>query len=432
MNRQILALAIPNILTSLSVPLLGVVDTALMGRLEDIYYLGALAIGSMIFNFIYWLFGFLRMGTTGFTAQAHGENNPETLSLYLVRPLCIAMLIALSLLVLQYPIAELSFYWVESSAEVEKFAREYFSIRIWAAPATLMLYVLNGWFLGRQNARFPMYLAFAINIVNIAANVYFVNGLGMNAAGVAWGTLVAQYVGLFLAFGLLLKRYGELLPYFAPALRQWQGFKRFFQVNSDIFIRTLCLLATFTFFTAESARLGEKVLAVNTILLQFLTVMAYGVDGFAYAAESLVGKYLGAGQYEQLKRAVRYLFYWGQGFGLAFACLYFFGFSQIFYVFTDKRELLLAAIPYLGWVVAGPLVNTPCFIWDGIYIGATASVAMRNSMLISTLLVFFPAYYLLAPTLGTHALWAAMLLFMFSRGLTLTLMSKQHIFQRLR
>ena len=367
MNKQILALAIPNILTNLSVPLLGLVDTALMGRMEGVAYLGAIALGGMIFNFIYWIFGFLRMGTTGFTAQAHGENNPALLSLHFVRPALIALLLGLLILCLQYPLAQLSFYLIQSTAEVEMLAREYFFIRIWAAPATLMLYVLNGWFLGRQNARYPMYLAVFINLVNISANLYFVWVLKLNAAGVAWGTLCAQYLGLALGLFLFLRKYTELRPFFRASVRQWQGMKRFFLVNGDIFIRTLCLLFTFSFFTAESARLGEDVLALNTILLQYLTLMAFGVDGFAFAAESLVGKSLGEGDQQGLKEVIRKLFYWGEGLGILFAVTYFFFFSEIFYVFTDKPELLAAAMPYLGWIVLGPVINTPCFIWDGIY-----------------------------------------------------------------
>lgn len=429
MNKQILALAIPNILTNLAVPLLGIVDTALMGRLDNLSYIGAIAIGSLIFNFVYWIFGFLRMGTTGFTAQAHGENNPEALSSSLMRPLSIALGIALVLMAVQIPLAQLSFYLIESSPQVETFASEYFFIRIWAAPATLMLYVLNGWFLGRQNARYPMYIAFLVNGVNIVANLYFVKVLHLNAAGVAWGTVIAQYMGLGLALGLGLHKYRELIPYLMPSLRQGTELKRFFLVNGDIFIRTLCLLLTFSFFTAESARLGEDVLAVNTILLQFWTLMAYGIDGFAFAAESLVGKYLGAGQRHLLKQTIQRLFLWGMGLGIGFALTYFFFFSSLFGIFTDKKELLALAMPYMAWVVLGPLVNTPCFIWDGIYIGATASVAMRNAMLISTLVVFFPCYWLLLPYLGNHALWVAMLCFMVSRGITLTLGAPHYIFK---
>ena len=400
-----------------------------MGRLDNLAYIGAIAIGSLIFNFVYWIFGFLRMGTTGFTAQAHGENNPEALSSSLMRPLSIALAIALTLMALQVPLAQLSFYLIQSSAEVESFAREYFFIRIWAAPATLMLYVMNGWFLGRQNARYPMYIAFLVNGVNIAANLYFVKVLNLNASGVAWGTLIAQYMGLALAFTLFFKQYRALIPYLAPSLRHGTELKRFLLVNGDIFIRTLCLLLTFSFFTAESARLGEEVLAVNTILLQFWTLMAYGIDGFAFAAESLVGKYLGAGHIHLLKKTIQRLFLWGMGLGLGFALIYFFFFSSLFGIFTDKQELLTQAMPYMMWVVLGPLVNTPCFIWDGIYIGATASVAMRNAMLISTLVIFFPCYWLLLPYLGNHALWVAMLCFMASRGITLSLGAPRHIFK---
>lgn len=428
MHREILALAIPNILTNLAVPLLGIVDTALMGHLDAVSYVGAIAIGSMIFNFIYWLFGFLRMGTTGFTAQAHGRNEPAELTGHLVRPLLLALGIGLLIIAVQGPLAWLSFAVVESSAEVEFFAREYFSIRIWAAPATLMLYVFNGWFLGRQNARFPMYLAFFGNGVNIAVSWLCVQSLGLKTAGVAWGTLCAQYLTLLLALGLCWGRYRGLWAHVPASLRHWQGMGDFFRVNRDIFIRTLCLLLTFGFFTAESARYGETLLAVNTILLQFLSLMAYGVDGFAFAAESLVGKVWGGPSKAALKPLIRRLFLWGEGLGLAFALIYAVCFTPIFSLFTDKTELLMAALPFMPWVVLGPLVNSFCFIWDGIYLGATASRPMRNSMLFSVLIIFFPVYYLSQPFLGIQGLWLAMCAFMASRGLSLTWSARRHLF----
>lgn len=430
MHREILALALPNILTNLAVPLLGIVDTALMGRLDAVSYLGAIAIGSMIFNFIYWLFGFLRMGTTGFTAQAHGRQDEAALTGYLVRPLLLAAGIGMALIALQVPLAGLSFWVVEASPAVEQFARAYFIIRIWAAPATLMLYVLNGWFLGRQNARYPMYLAFFGNSVNILVSGFCVWGLGLKTAGVAWGTLCAQYLTLFLALGLLTWRYRGLWSHVKGSLRHWQDMGHFFRVNRDIFVRTLCLLLTFGFFTAESARYGETLLAVNTILLQFLSVMAYGVDGFAFAAESLVGKVWGADkgtQPHELKPLIRRLFLWGEGLGLLFAGVYGLCFTPLFYLFTDKPHLLLAALPFVPWVVLGSLINSFCFIWDGIYLGATASRPMRNTMLLSVFGVFFPVYYLVQPFWGIHALWLAMMAFMASRGLSLTWTARRYL-----
>lgn len=400
-----------------------------MGHLDEIYYLGAIAIGGMIFNFLYWGFGFLRMGTTGLTAQAYGEESAELTILNLIRPLIVAFLIGVVLILFQNVIANISFYLVETTPAVEFHARNYFDIRIWAAPATLILYVFNGWFLGMQNARFPMFLAFLINSLNIGFNLLFVKYYAMNATGVAWGTLLAQYGGLLFAITLFLLTYTHLKQdlQFSGILR-WSELKRFFNVNRDIFIRTLCLMITLTFFTAESSRLGESTLAINTILLQFWMLMAYGVDGFAFAAESLVGKYTGAKDLSGLRKLVQLLFYWGLGLATVFSLVYMLFFPELFLIFTDKHELLIQALPFYFWIVSGPLTNTPCFLWDGIYIGATASKAMRNSMIISTFVVFFPIYYLFKSTLGNHALWLAMMLFMICRGITLGWGAKKYVF----
>ena len=430
MNRKILNLAIPNIISNLSVPLLGVVDTALIGHLEEAYYLGAIALGSMIFNFIFWGFGFLRMGTTGITAQSFGEENQTESIMTLARALAVAGTFSLLILLLQVWIADLSFWLVKASPEVERYTRIYFNIRIFSAPATLGLYAINGWFLGMQNARYPMAVTIALNTVNIVLDVYFVRGLGMHVDGVAWGTLIARYVGLAIALVLLAVKYRSWLQeYVHGLLMEVKALKKFFTVNRDIFIRTLCLIFTFSFFTAKSATFGDVILAANSILLQLWMIVSYGTDGFAFAAESLIGRYKGSDQQGRLTLAVKYCFIWGAGIGVLASAVYGLFDIHILRLFTDQQPVIEAAMVVFGWTIAGPAVSSFGYIWDGVFIGATETPPMRNSMIIATLVFFLPAYFIGEPFLGNHAIWLAMTLFMVGRGLTLTLYAPKHIFK---
>ena len=270
MNKEILRIAIPNIVSNISIPLLGLVDLAILGHLESGIYIGAVALGSMIFNFIYFGFGFLRMSTSGFTAQAYGAKNKQEVILTLGRALTAALAGSIIVLLLQYPIAWVGFGLISGSAEVEMLAREYFFIRIFAAPAAVSLFAITGWFLGMQNAKYPMIIALVVTLLNLLFNLIFIYGLGMKSDGVAWGTLLAQYCGLTLAIILFLKKYRSYLSFWTyKAMMQIAALKRFFLVNRDILIRTLMLLATLSFFTAESANLGDNILAANSILLQF-------------------------------------------------------------------------------------------------------------------------------------------------------------------
>ena len=432
MNRRILRLAVPNIISNLSVPLLGAVDTALVGHLEEVYYLGAIAVGSMIFNFLFWGFGFLRMGTTGLTAQAFGERNRRESVLILGRALGVAAIFSGLILLLQAWIADLSFWLVEATPEVERFTKIYFDIRIYSAPATLGLYAINGWFLGMQNARYPMIVTIFLNALNIALDVLFVYGMNMNVDGVATGTLIARYAGIVLALALLIWRYRDWLSEYAHAqLLELAAVKKFFTVNRDIFIRTLCLIFTFSFFTAKSAEFGNVILAANSILLQLWMIVSYGVDGFAFAAESLIGRYTGARDSGRVRTAVKYSFGWGVGLGIAASLIYWLGDERIIYLFTDQQNVIDAAMVYFAWTVAGPTVSSFCYIWDGIFIGATATSPMRDSMLIATLAVFLPVYFVGLGHLGNHALWLALVLFMIARGITLGLFAPKYIFGRI-
>ncbi|MDZ7772496.1 MAG: MATE family efflux transporter [Balneolaceae bacterium] len=428
MNRNVLRLALPNIISNLSVPLLGAVDTALVGHLENVWYLGAIAVGGMIFNFIFWGFGFLRMGTTGITAQAFGQDDRTESVLTLARALAVAGVLSLIILLLQVWILELGLYFIDASSEVQRYTRIYFSIRIWSAPATLSLYAINGWFLGMQNARYPMIVTIVLNALNIVLDVLFVYGMGMHVDGVALGTLIARYFGLVLAVGLLAWKYREWLASYAhDRLWELKALVRFFSVNRDIFIRTLCLIFTFTFFTAKSAGFGDTVLAANSILLQMWMIVAYGIDGFAFAAESLVGRYTGSGERDKLVKAVRWCFLWGIGMGVTASAVYGLLDRPILSLFTDQEPVIAAALAVYGWTIVGPTVSSFCYIWDGIFIGATATGPMRDSMLLATLLLFLPAFYASLGWLGHHAIWLAMVVFMVGRGATLTWYARRHI-----
>lgn len=431
MNKSILRLAIPNIISNLTVPLLSFVDIALMGHLDSEVYIGAIALGGIIFNYIFWSLGFLRMGTTGFTAQAYGRENWEEVFLILIRALGVAILAASVLLILQYPIAELSFLLIEGSPEVEAEARSYFYARIYAAPATVSLYALMGWFLGIQNARIPMFTAILINVANIGFSFWFVVGLGYSASGVAWGTVLAQYLGCFFALSIFLSRYKTLWKYWSlEAILQRKALLEFFRVNQDIFIRTLVLVFAFSFFYAQSAAYGDTLLAVNSILLQFNMMLAFGIDGFAFAAESLVGKYLGARDQSALKKVIQYIFYWGMALALVFTLVYSLGGDSIMHLLTKHEEVIALAQHYQFWILIAPVIHSVCFIWDGIYIGATASRAMRNSTFIATFGAYLPVYYLSADYLENHALWLAMTVFMMARGLVLSLWAKRMIYAK--
>lgn len=418
MNRKILRLAIPNIISNLSVPLLSTVDTALMGRMESESYIGAVALGALIFNFVYWGFGFLRMGTTGLTAQAFGQQDKSRIIQTLGRAMLVALGSAIVILLLQWPVKALSFGIIDGSETVESLARAYFDIRIWAAPATLALYALTGWFLGMQNAFYPMLLTVFTNAVNIAANIVFIRYFDMKVEGVAWGTVIAQYLGVLLGLALFYKKYRYLLVAFSRrAVLELKALKAFLLLNGDIFIRTFLLIFVFSFFTDRSAAQGDLILAANAVLLQYFSWMAHGTDGFAFAAESLIGQYVGARNYALLNKSIKYSFGWGMGLAFAFTLFYGISGEYLLAVFTDQADVIACALPYLWWIVLLPVAATPGFIWDGIFIGFAASKAMRNTML-PAVAAFLVMYYVLAfgTSLGNHGLWIAFLTFMVIRG----------------
>ena len=425
MNRRILHLAIPSIVSNITVPLLGLVDVTIVGHLGATAYIGAIAVGGLLFNILYWNFGFLRMGTSGLTSQAYGRKDKEAEIRVLVQAVSVGLFSALAMLILQYPIERLAFRLLDTSAEVEQYAVTYFRICIWGAPAVLAQYGFTGWFIGMQNSRYPMYIAIVMNVINIVCSSCFVFLFGMKVEGVALGTVVAQYSGVMMAWGLWFYNYKELRGRitFKGSL-QLIAMRRFFAVNRDIFLRTLCLIGVTTFFTSTGARQGDVILAVNTLLMQLFTLFSYIMDGFAYAGEALSGRYVGACNLVQLKRAVKALFCWGVGLSLVFTLLYGIGGENFLGLLTNDTIVIETAGHYFYWVLAIPLAGFAAFLWDGILIGATATRFMLWAMLVASG-SFFVIYYCFSGATNNHMLWLAFLVYLALRGIMQTLWSRK-------
>lgn len=420
MNKRILGLAFPSIISNITVPLLGLVDVSIVGHLGSATYIGAIAVGGMLFSMIYWIFGFLRMGTSGLTAQAYGRRDLAEVILLFVRSLGIAFGLALLLILLQYPILKVAFTLIDATPAIKELASLYFRICIWGAPAVLGLYSFAGWFVGMQNSRFPMYIAITQNVVNIAASLFFVFVWNRGVAGVAMGTLVAQYAGLLMASLLWYGYYRRLWQKLNwQMLTDYEAMRSFFILNRDIFFRTLCLVAVTTYFTSRGAEQGDIILAVNTLMMQLFTLYSYIMDGFAYAGEALTGRYVGAHNQADLTRMIQTLFAWGVGLALAFTLLYGIGGSSFLSLLTNEQEVLNASSDYFYWVLAIPLAGMAAFLWDGIYIGATASRQMLYSMLVASI-SFFILQGIFQQRMGNHALWMAFIAYLFLRGLVQT------------
>lgn len=369
------------------------------------------------------------MGTSGMTSQAYGKHDLDEVARLLLRSVGVGLLIAIILVALQYPIRKLAFAFIQTTEEVEQLGTLYFRICIWGAPAMLGLYGFAGWFIGMQNSRFPMYIAITQNIVNIAASLCFVYLFHMKVAGVAWGTLTAQYAGFLMALSLWIRYYGGLKKHIAwHEVLKREAVLRFFQVNRDIFLRTLCLVVVTLFFTSAGAAQGEIVLAVNTLLMQLFTLFSYIMDGFAYSGEALVGKYVGANNRLALYRTVRQLFIWGVGLSTGFTLLYFFGGKSFLGLLTNETSVIREAGNYFYWVLAIPLTGFAAFLWDGIFIGATATRQMFYSMLVASG-SFFLVYYSLHTWMGNHALWLAFIVYLSLRGIMQAVLSRKILYQ---
>ena len=405
------------ILSNVSVPLLGMVDTGVVGHLDSPVYLGAVAIGATIFGFLYTGMNFLRMGTTGIAAQRYGADDYDGLRVSLGQALIVAQLIALLLLVLQGPLGRIALELIGAEPDVETYALEYFSIRIWSAPGTLANYALIGWFLGLQNARVPLLIFLTINITNIILDLVFVLGLGMKVDGVALASVIAEYTALLVALIFAARELRKRAGHWPLArLFRVRAYAAFFSVNANLFVRTLALMFTFFFVTAQGARLGGLVLAANAILMNFVNLTSFALDGIAHAAEALVGKAVGQRNRTSLEESVRLCLKWSLYFAAGISLIYLFAGQFLVNVLTDLPDVRGTTMIYLPWVIISPLIAVWSFLYDGVYVGATRAREMRDIMIVSTFIVFLPGWYLLQD-FGNHGLWAAFTLFMASRGI---------------
>lgn len=423
-NRDILRLAIPSIISNITVPLLGIVDVAIVGHIGDENYIGAIAIGSMVFNVIYWLFGFLRMGTSGFTSQAFGAGNTQATAYVLRKMLVLSFGVAAAFVLFQLPIRHLAFLLMGVNNDIHPLVATYYNIVVWGAPATLGLYVLTGWLVGMQNTRVPMWVSIVQNIINIAASALLVFAFHMGIAGVAIGTLVAQWAGFVMSLLSLRSCYAqEWQTALSNTITKLQSHTEiftisFFSANRDIFLRTLCLVSVNLFFTAAGSRQGAMMLSVNTLLMTFFTLFSYVMDGFAYAGEALAGRYFGARDSKSLNRLVLRLMHWGIALSVAFALVYLLAGEAILALLTDKQPVVVAAADYRLWAVMVPLTGFAAFVFDGIFIGITATRAMFMSCFVGAI-AFFLIYYSLFGEWHNHALWLALNIYLALRGVVL-------------
>ena len=431
-RNDILQLALPAIVTNITVPLLGLVDTAIVGHMGAATYIGAVSVGSMIFNLVYWVFGFLRMGTSGMTAQAYGRKDLAEAARLLGRSVLVALTVALAVVVLQWPLCEVMMWFIGPTADVRPLAATYFRIVVWGAPASLGLFALTGWMIGMQNTRLPMVVSIVQNVVNIMASLVLVYVLGMKVEGVAIGTVVAQYAGLLTATGLLWRSYRTVLGKWRMENGEWRigrggrllwvtrGLGPFFRVNRDIFLRTLFLVAVNLYFTSAGARQGATILAVNTLLMQLYLLFSYIMDGFAFAGEALGGRYWGAADKVMLRSVVRRMFGWGAAMTLLFTAVYVLGGMPFLRLLTDEPSVVEASRSYVWWAYLIPVAGVAAFVWDGIFIGTTLTRGMLLSSAVAAV-VFFLGVWLLMPLMGNHGLWLSMLLYLAVRGITQTL-----------
>ncbi len=391
----------------------------MVGHLPQAFYLGAVAVGALIFNFLYWGFGFLRMGTTGFVAQAHGADDSDEIRAALARAIIVAAGVAAAVLVTQTLVIGAAMALIDASAEVESHARAYFAIRVWGAPAALANYVVLGWFLGLQNARAGLLLQVVINGVNIVLDLVFVVGLGMAVEGVALATIIAEYTGLALGALMIHRALGRLGGAWRLArILDMPRLRRMIGVNRDIFLRTLCLISAFAYLTVQGAKMGDVILAANAVIFNMVTFMSYALDGFAHAVEALTGRAVGARDSAAFRGAVRASSLWAMVASAGFSLVYVVLGGAIVDTLTNVAEVRAAAHAVLPWIMAAPVVAVWSYQFDGIFFGATRGPEMRNAMFIS-LAVYLAAVEILVPLWANHGLWLAFLIFMATRGLTL-------------
>lgn len=419
-HRAVFVLALPMVFSNVTTPLLGLVDTWVIGHLGQAWFLGGVSVGATIINLLFWLLGFLRMSTTGLTAQAHGAGSAEGQLDTLARALGLAIGLGVALLLLVLPLLPALIALSGGSPEVQGYAAEYVSVRIWSAPAALCNLVIMGWLLGMQDARSPMLLLILSNLVNMVLDTWFVLGLGWQVKGVAAASLLADYSALGVGLWLVSSRLRHLSVWQGAWQRwwQWSALRRLLGLNRDIFIRSLCLQLCFAFMTLQGARLGDVAVAANAVLLNFLMLISYGLDGFAYAVEAMVGRAIGRRDRQGLREAIVLNLGWALLIALGFTLSFALGGELLITHITDIPAVIAEASRQLPWLVAMPLLAVWCFLLDGVFIGATRAREMRNSMLVAVFAGFFPVWWL-CQSWGVSALWAAMAALMAGRGLTL-------------
>ena len=424
MNKAILRLAVPSIVSNVTIPLLGMIDIAIAGRIGDEQTIGALAIGTAIFNFIYWNFAFLRMGTSGLAAQAYGAGDKQETANILGRSMIAALGIALLLLLFNRPVGSLAMKIMEGSPEVMALAAEYFFVRIWAAPAAIGIFSLHGWLTGMQDTTSPMVVSIVNNVINIGTSLWFVFGMNMGVKGIALGTVVAQYVALAVTLAIIAIRYKEHVRGLSlRASLKMEPLVRFFRINSDAFLRTLCVCVVYTCFTAFSARFGDTILATNELLMQLFMLFSYMLDGFCYAAESLTGRFIGERNRVSLAHCIRLLAVWCAGVAAIYIVGYIFWWEPILGIFTSSPTIMACAEEYIWWIVMVPLVGFIPFLIDGILIGATKTRIMRDTTFFA-LVAFFALFFALQGVLGNRALWIAFIGFIVVRFVLMLVATK--------
>ena len=436
MNKQILRLAIPSILANITIPLVGLVDTAIVGHISDAHAIGGIAIGTMLFDLLYWNFGFLRVGTSGMTAQAFGRNDREQCARLLAQSLGIAWIGAALIWLVQWLFVTAALAVVPCSEEVAMFARKYFFIRVWAAPATLSLMAIKGWFIGMQDTVSPMITDMVVNVVNMAVSYVLAVYTPMGAMGVALGTVIAQLTGLLLSVVILLWKYGHVwkgLSFFR-LLRDMRGMRQLISLNTNLFVRSLCFMIVYVGFTALSSKYGDTDLAVCSILMKLFMLVSYFVDGFAYAGEALVGKYIGeakslASRLSPLASLVRLLFIWSLGVGAVFTVAFALWYMPMYSMMTSDVVVLNRLTDFTGWFIAMPIVSTLAFMWDGVFTGATAGKQIRNAMIWAAI-GFVLGYVATFHYWGTHALFVGYFLHLAARVIYLTANWKQVVEQQ--
>ena len=431
MNGRILRLAVPSILANVTVPLVGMVDIGVSGRLGNVAAIGAIAVGSMLFDLLYWNFGFLRVGTGGLTAQAYGRRDLRGAMRYFVQGEATALLSAVVLIALQWIFVETAFLLIDCSGEVRYLARRYFFIRSWAALATLSLFVFKGWFIGMQNTVFPMIVDMTVNVLNLVMSIFLGLYTPLGFAGIALGTVIAQYTGLLLASVLMAFRYGNAFKHVDVRNDiRLKYMKSFYVLNANLFLRSLCFMLIYCGFTSIAARYGDVQLAVSTIIMKLLMLYSYILDGFAYAGEALAGRFIGARDRASLRKAVRLLFTWTAALAAVSTVAYGAGGRWMVGAMTTEAVVIEASGPYMIWLVIMPAFSCLAFMWDGIFIGATAARAIRNGM-IWACVSFYACYFALKGAMGVQALYMAYFAHLIARDVYMTAAARKQVFARI-